>query len=160
MTRLKLLITMLGIGMLGLAGAAFDGAAHASTSSTVVSTKSTSIGTILVTSSGKTLYIDSADKPPHFACTGACLKTWPPLKAIGSVKAAGAAKSSLLGTTKGPGGKTVTYGGHPLYTYLSDTKSLPLSGQGQHGFYVLSPTASKITKAVPKKFPGGQVPGY
>ena len=100
MARLELLIVLSIVGSLGLAGAAFGSAAHASTSSTVVSTKQTSLGTILVNASGQTLYLDTADKPPHFGCTGACLKTWPPLKAIGAVKAAGAAKASLLGRPK------------------------------------------------------------
>jgi predicted lipoprotein with Yx(FWY)xxD motif len=160
MTRLKLLIALSSLGTLGLAGAAFGSAAPASTASTVVSTKQTSLGTTLVNGSGQTLYLDTADKPPHFACTGACLKTWPALKAIGTVKAAGGAKASLLGATKGPAGKTVTYNGHPLYTFISDTKSNPTSGEGQRGFYVLSSMGNKITKPAPKKKPGGQVPGY
>jgi len=167
MTRLKLLIALSSLGSLGLAGAALGSAAHPST---LVSTKRTSLGTILMNRSGQTLYLDSADKPRHFACTGVCLKTWPPLKAIGTVKAAGGAKASLLGTTTGPAGKTVTYNGHPLYTFISDNKRDPTSGEGQHGFYAVSPTGGKVTKATKTttstststttKKPGGQVPGY
>jgi len=141
MTRLKL------VGAVGLAAAAFSAAAHASSPSTVVTTAHTSLGTVLATSSGKTLYLDTGDKPPKFACTGSCLKAWPPLKAVGSVKAGGSAKASLLGTVKGPAGKMVTYDGHPLYTFLSDTKSNPTSGEGQHGFYAVSPAGGKVTKS-------------
>ena len=72
---------------------------------------------------------------------------WPPLKAVGTVKAAGSAKASLLGTVKGPAGKTVTYNGHPLYTFVSDTKSKPTSGEGQNGFYAVSPAGGKVTKS-------------
>lgn len=156
MNHLKLLIALAGVGSLVLAGAAFGSAAHAGAASTVVSTKSTSIGTILVTASGQTLYLDAADKPPHFACTGGCLKFWPPLKANGALKATGSAKASLLGKTKGPGGTTVTYKGHPLYTFVSDTKRNPTSGEGQNGFYAVSPAGSEIT---PKK-PASKAPGY
>jgi predicted lipoprotein with Yx(FWY)xxD motif len=128
------------------------GVAQAS-SSTVVTTKQTSLGTILVTSSGQTLYLDSADKPPHFACTGSCLKAWPPLKASGSLKAAGGAKASLLAKTKGPAGEVVTYAGHPLYTFASDTKSDPTLGEGLNGFYVVSPSGGKVNKPSSKKPP-------
>jgi predicted lipoprotein with Yx(FWY)xxD motif len=131
----------------GLAAAAFAAVANASSPSTVVSTAHTSLGTVLVTSSGKTLYLDTGDKPPKFACTGSCLKVWPPLKAVGTVKASGSAKASLLGTVKGPDGKTVTYNGHPLYTFVSDTKGNPTSGEGQHGFYAVSAAGAKVTKS-------------
>ncbi|HEY5389043.1 MAG TPA: hypothetical protein VIJ83_00695, partial [Solirubrobacteraceae bacterium] len=55
---------------LAAAAAAFGATAHSSASSAVVKTKSTSLGTILVTSSGHTLYLDVGDKPPKFACNG------------------------------------------------------------------------------------------
>jgi predicted lipoprotein with Yx(FWY)xxD motif len=158
MKRLKLLYALLTIGSLALAGAAFGSAPHASASSTVISSKQTSLGIILVTGSGQTLYLDTGDKPPHFACTGACLKVWPPLKATGAVKATGAAKTALLHTTKGPGGTIVTYNGHPLYTFVSDSKKAPTSGEGQHGFYVVSPSGSKITPSLKK--PPSTTPGY
>ena len=141
MTALKVLSAA------ALAAGAFAAVAHASSPSTLVTTAHTSLGTVLVTSSGKTLYLDTGDKPPKFACTGSCLKAWPPLKAVGTVKAAGSAKASLLGTVNGPAGKMVTYNHHPLYTFVSDTKSNPTSGEGQHGFYAVSPAGSKVTKS-------------
>jgi len=151
--RLRLLLALAGVTSLAVVGAA------QASSSTVVTTKQTSLGTILVTSSGKTLYLDSADKPPHFACTGSCLKAWPPLKAVGSLKASGAAKSSLLGKTKGPAGEVVTYAGHPLYTFASDTKSDPTTGEGLNGFYAVSPSGSKVNKTTKKK-PSSTSPSY
>ena len=83
------------------------------------------------------------DKPPHFACLGGCLKAWPPLKATGTLKAGGGAKQADLGTVKGPGGKMVTYKGHPLYTFVSDTSANPTSGEGVNGFFVVSPSGSQ-----------------
>lgn len=143
-TRMR---TLRMVGAAGLAFGAFATFADASSPSTVVTTAHTSLGTVLVTSAGKTLYLDTNDKPKKFACTGSCLKAWPPLKAVGTVKASGSAKSSLLGTVNGPAGKTVTYDGHPLYTFASDTKGNPTSGEGQNGFYAVSAAGGKVTKS-------------
>ena len=145
----RILLVSVAIAALGVATSAFAQSAHSSASgATVVTTKKTSLGTILVTSSGQTLYLDTADKTGHPACTGSCLSIWPPLKASGAPKASGGAKASMLGTTKIAGGvKQVTYAGHALYTFASDTKSKPTSGEGVNGFYVVSPSGSKITKS-------------
>ena len=158
MRYLKLLIVVSSAATLVFAGVAFGNGAHASAASTTVSAKKTSLGTILVTSAGKTLYLDKADKPPHFACTGGCLSIWPPLKANGTLKAAGGAVASDLGKVKGPGGEQVTYKGHPLYTFVSDTKSAPTSGQGQNGFYVVSVSGSMITKSTKATAGSGSTP--
>ena len=148
MRHLKLLIVAVsGAVALASAGVALGNSAHASAASTTVSAKKTSLGTILVTSSGKTLYLDKADKPPHFACTGGCLTIWPPLKANGTLKATGGAIAADLGKVKGPGGEQVTYKGHPLYTFVSDSKGNPTSGEGQNGFFVVGTTGSMITKS-------------
>ena len=142
--------TLVAAGVLALAGSALAQSAQLTahpSSATIVTTKKSSYGTILVTGSGRTLYLDVADKAGHPACTHSCLSIWPPLKASGTVKAAGAARASLLGTIKIAGGiKQVTYKGHPLYTFASDTKSGQISGEGQNGFYVVSPSGSRITK--------------
>ncbi len=147
MRHLKLVIAVAGVAALASAGAAFGSGAHVSAASTVVTTKHTSLGTILVTSTGKTLYADSGDKPPHFACTAGCLQAWPPLKAAGALKATGAAKAADLGKVKGPAGEMVTYKGHPLYTFVSDTKSGQTSGEGVNGFYAVSPAGSMVKNA-------------
>jgi predicted lipoprotein with Yx(FWY)xxD motif len=156
----RFVLVAVAIGALALTGSAsaLGQSAHSS-AATVVTTKKTSFGTILVTSSGQTLYLDASDKPGHPACTGGCLSVWPPLKASGAPKASGGAKASLLGTTKIAGGvKQVTYDGHQLYTFASDTKSNPTSGEGVSGFYVVGPSGSKITKSTTK--PPSSAPGY
>jgi predicted lipoprotein with Yx(FWY)xxD motif len=135
------------VAMLATAAVAFASSAHVSVATTVVTTKHTKFGTILVTGSGRTLYLDVGDKPPHFACTAGCLAAWPPLKAVGKVTAKGSAKAALLGTVKGPGGKMVTYKGHPLYTFASDTAPGQVTGEGVNGFYVVSASGAKVTKA-------------
>jgi predicted lipoprotein with Yx(FWY)xxD motif len=139
------LLVSVALGAFALATSAFGQSAHSS-AATVVTTKKTSLGTILVTSSGQTLYLDASDKPGHPACTGGCLSIWPPLKASGTPKASGGAMASMLGTTKIAGGITqVTYNKHPLYTFASATTGT--SGEGENGFYVVGTSGSKITKS-------------
>ena len=147
MKRLQLLLALSSIAVLGVATAAFGQSAHSSASHTVVTTKQTSLGTILVTSSGQTLYLDVGDKPGHWACTGMCATAWPVLSTSGAPKAAGKAKASDLGTIKHGKATQVTYAGHPLYTFTADSKGSPTSGEGVNGFYVVGPSGSKITKS-------------
>jgi len=151
----RIVLVAAAVGALALAGSAFGQSAHSSAATVVTTKKSPLYGAILVTSSGQTLYLDSADKPGHPACTGGCLSIWPPLKTSGTPKAAGSAKSSLLGTTKITGGKQVTYDGHQLYTFASDNANSPTSGEGSHGFYVVGPSGKAITKSTSTKPPGG-----
>jgi predicted lipoprotein with Yx(FWY)xxD motif len=140
----RTLLIAVALGTLALAATAVARSAH-SASGTVVTTKKTALGTILVTGSGKTLYLDVNDKTGHPACKGGCLTIWPPLKASGKVTAAGSAKKADLGTIKISGGiKQVTYNKHPLYTFVSAATGT--SGEGENGFYVVSPSGAKITK--------------
>src|ERR1700722_19840989 len=148
MRRLTATIIPIAAAALATAGVALASSAHTSAASTVVNTKHTSLGTILVNGAGDTLYLDVGDKPPHFACTGACVSAWPLDKAVGKLMAKGAAKQADLGSVKGPGGvKMVTYAGHPLYTFTSDTKPGAVTGEGKNGFYVVGPNGAKITHA-------------
>jgi predicted lipoprotein with Yx(FWY)xxD motif len=118
-----------------------------SASATVVTTKKTSFGWILVTGSGKTLYLDARDKVGHPACKGGCLTIWPPMKASGTVKVSGRAKAADLGSIKIAGGiKQVTYNKHPLYTFATAAKGT--SGEGVNHFYLVSPSGNKITKSM------------
>ena len=147
MKRLRPLLALSSIAALGAAAAAFGQSAHSSASHALVTTKQTSLGTILVTSSGQTLYLDVGDKPGHWACTGGCAAAWPVLATSAKPKAAGKAKASDLGTIKHGKLTQVTYNGHPLYTFTADTKATPVSGEGVNGFFVVSPSGSKITKS-------------
>ena len=91
---------------------------------TVAVAKSPELGTaIIVDSKGFTLYDFHKDKGTKSACYGACASTWPPLTTSGAPQAMSGAEASKLGTTKRSDGTVqVTYAGHPLYTYVADTK--------------------------------------
>ena len=94
-------------------------AAHSSRAATV-QLRHTSLGSILVSSSGRTLYEFTRDHAKKNSCAAikGCSAVWPSLKASGRPTAGSGVKASLLSTTSG---NQVTYAGHPLYTYSSDS---------------------------------------
>jgi predicted lipoprotein with Yx(FWY)xxD motif len=98
-----------------------------SSRTTTVQLRHTNLGSILVSSSGRTLYEftkDHANKDSCAAISG-CSAVWPSLKTSGRLTAGPGIKASLLSTTNG---NQVTYAGHPLYTYSGD------SGPGQTSY--------------------------
>ena len=116
---------------------------------TKVKTRHVKLGKILVTKKGMSLYLFQKDKKGPSKCYKACAKGWPPLLTKGKPVAGKGVKASLLGTTKRKNGKKqVTYGGHPLYRYVLDSKPGQTRGQGSHAFganwYVVAPNGHKI----------------
>jgi predicted lipoprotein with Yx(FWY)xxD motif len=100
-----------------------------------VTSKPSSIGTILADASGRTLYVFSADSDGKSACTAACPGAWPPATASGGVTATGEVQQDKLGLMTIDGGaKQITYDGKPLYTYVKDRKKKDVKGQGQNSF--------------------------
>jgi predicted lipoprotein with Yx(FWY)xxD motif len=109
----------------------------------------TSVGTILVDSKGIALYDFVKDKSTTSACYGACAALWPPLLTTGKPVAGPGVRASLLGTTKRKDGKVeVTYGGHPLYYFVTDRKPGQTTGQGVNQFggpwWVISAAGKEI----------------
>jgi predicted lipoprotein with Yx(FWY)xxD motif len=116
---------LLSIAVTGALLAAALSASLASASSPVkLSLRKTSVGMILVNSRGFTLYAYTRDRRNQDSClkVGGCVSVWPPLTTAGKPVAGSGVKASMLGTITIKGGaKQVTYGGHPLYTYVGDT---------------------------------------
>jgi predicted lipoprotein with Yx(FWY)xxD motif len=107
----------------------------ASTPPMSVGTASTPLGTILVDSQGRTLYLFTHDSGSTSMCTGACATAWPPLVTSGAPTAAAGTNASLLGTAKRADGTTqVTYKGHPLYRFVKDVNPGQTNGQGLMAF--------------------------
>jgi predicted lipoprotein with Yx(FWY)xxD motif len=118
-------------------------------SSTVIKSGKVKPGTVVVTSSGLTLYGFKLDSKTKSACTGTCTRTWIPLLTNGSttVKPGSGLSQKLVGKVKRPNGKfQVTYGGHPLYRYVHDTKSGQDKGEGKNQFGGLWYVVSKSGK--------------
>jgi predicted lipoprotein with Yx(FWY)xxD motif len=127
-------------------------AGGAQTGGTKVAVVNSPLGRILVDSKGITLYDFPKDKGTSSACYGACAALWPPLLTKGKPVAVRGARASLLGTTKRKDGKLeVTYGGHPLYYFVSDRKPGQTTGQALNQFgapwWVISPAGKEIHRA-------------
>jgi predicted lipoprotein with Yx(FWY)xxD motif len=107
-------------------------AAHSSRAATV-QLRHTSLGSILVSGSGRTLYEFTRDHGNKNSCAaiGGCSAVWPSLKASGHPTAGSGVKASLLSTTSG---NQVTYAGHPLYTYSGDNGPGKTSYVGARSF--------------------------
>jgi predicted lipoprotein with Yx(FWY)xxD motif len=124
----------------------------ASSSGKLVTLHKTSLGKVLATGSGVTLYLFKADKGKTSVCYGQCATFWPPLLMKGKLSGGPGIKANLLGTTKRKNGtKQVTYAGHPLYRFKLDKGAGQVKGQGQDFFggkwFVVSSSGKAITKA-------------
>jgi predicted lipoprotein with Yx(FWY)xxD motif len=111
------------------------------------------LGSVVVNAQGRTLYMFAPDKAKKVTCVGACAAVWPPLALSSGQKpvVSGQAKSSLVGSDPNPaGGRTVTYAGWPLYTYVTDTSPGTARGQAINlngGLWdVIAPSGKVITK--------------
>jgi predicted lipoprotein with Yx(FWY)xxD motif len=143
------LLTTLAAGAIVAAIAAGVALAGGPPAGTRVQIAKSALGRILVDGKGITLYDFVKDKGTTSACYGACAALWPPLLTHGNPVAGPGVHASLLGTTKRKDGKLeVTYGGHPLYYFVSDRKPGQTTGQGVNQFggpwWVLSATGKEI----------------
>jgi predicted lipoprotein with Yx(FWY)xxD motif len=108
-------------------------------------------GPILATGGGDTLYDFAPDTPTRSACVDdGCVLQWPPLLVHGPVRVQKGINPSLVGTLRRPDGATqLSYGGHPLYTYILDVTPGMVTGQAidQNGglWHVLGPRGKQIT---------------
>jgi predicted lipoprotein with Yx(FWY)xxD motif len=147
-------LTALAVGC----GSSGDGGATASTPppnaasapSAKVRVASTDLGTVLVNSKGRTLYLFTADSGKKSACSGMCATFWPPLRTGGKPTAGRGVRASLLGTTKRSDGRAqVTYHGHPLYGFAKDKKPGDTNGEGVTafggGWFAVSPAGNQVS---------------
>ncbi len=112
-----------------------------SSSAATVQLRHTALGSILVSSSGRTLYEFTRDHAGKNTCAAihGCSAVWPSLKASGHPTAGSGIKASLLSSRGGQ----VTYAGHPLYTYSGD------SGPGRPPTSACSSSAARGTRSTP-----------
>jgi predicted lipoprotein with Yx(FWY)xxD motif len=118
----------------------------AATAAGVHTTRSATLGTIVVDGKGMTLYRFDMDtnKPSASHCTGQCAALWPAAPAASASSAKGV-DQKLLGSIDGTGGgKQLTLDGWPLYTYAQDSKAGDTSGQGVGGtWWAVTPSGGK-----------------
>src|SRR5512132_1954948 len=132
---IKLLTALAGSALVAVTAATLALAGGAKTGGARVHVAMSPLGRTLVESKGNTLYDFPPDKGTTSVCYGACAALWPPLITHGKPVAGGGLRASLLGTTKRKDGKLqVTYGGHPLYYFVTDRKPGQTTGQGINQF--------------------------
>jgi predicted lipoprotein with Yx(FWY)xxD motif len=128
---LKRIAILAVCAVFGLTAAAMaSGGGH-----TKIKLRRTTLGKILTTGSGRTVYMFTKDRKNVDKCVKIqfCTSTWPPVTTREAAEAEPGVKQSLLGKIKIAGGKfQVTYAGHPLYTYSGDT------GPGQTDYVGIS----------------------
>ncbi|MGZ4507574.1 MAG: COG4315 family predicted lipoprotein [Blastococcus sp.] len=166
-SRASGLIGVLALGALGLAACGGGGTSYGSSGTTssgatqsaagstgaaaaggtALKTASTSLGTVVVDSSGRTVYFFDKDtaNSGKSACSGGCAGLWPAVSASGTPAVTGV--TAKVGTiTRSDGTKQVTLDGHPIYTYSGDSKPGDVAGQGVMGiWWVVSPSGAEMS---------------
>jgi predicted lipoprotein with Yx(FWY)xxD motif len=137
--KITLFIAAAALSGAALVAAAFGGTGSAAppraSKGALVALGKTALGKVLVDARGRTLYLFEKDKRGMSACYGACASYWPPLLSPARARPGSGVRASLLGLTRRANGKRqVTYAGHPLYTFVGDTKPGQSTGEGLTDF--------------------------
>jgi predicted lipoprotein with Yx(FWY)xxD motif len=132
---------------------------------TVVALRQTAIGTILVDSRGRTLYLFEKDRNGVSMCNTACMSYWPALTSHATPHAGQGVKQSLLQLSRAHNGvRQVTYAGHPLYTFVGDKRAGQTAGEGLSNFgaewYALAPSGQKVEHSQTASSGSGPGGGY
>lgn len=133
---------------------------------TQVSTRSTTLGSVLVDSRGHTLYVFDLDHGTKSSCLGACTASWHAFLTSGKPVALHGVSAAKLGRAKRASGKfQVTFMGHPLYFFVGDTKAGDVRGASIAHWAAFSPTGAKLrdaaaTTPAPPPPPTITAPGY
>jgi predicted lipoprotein with Yx(FWY)xxD motif len=124
----------------------------AAPTATVVETRNTSLGQILVDAQGRTLYLFARDDRAASNCTGSCASVWPAVPVSGTPTASGGALAADVNVITGSdGARQLAYAGHPLYYFAGDNAAGQTRGQAIDEFgakwYVLNPAGDAVTAA-------------
>jgi predicted lipoprotein with Yx(FWY)xxD motif len=102
---------------------------------------------IIVNSYGFTLYLFAPDGKATTSTVppGIIKQTWPPVAWSGAPKAGPGLSAAKIAIHAQPNRTPqVSYNGHLLYTFLSDTKPGDVTGQNVAQFFVVSPAGNEI----------------
>ena len=160
---LAVAITALGAITLAACGSNGSPSASSTPATPVVSTATaglavksgtTSLGTVLVDSSGRTIYGLMKDSATNSTCTGACAQTWPPvLVKKGWTAAPGLAGANFSTIVRADGSRQLVAGQWPLYTFSGDAKPGDVNGEGSGGVWFAVGTNAKFVKSAPSSPP-------
>ena len=128
-------------------GTASDTGAASQTSAQSLHVATTSLGKVLVDTTGKTVYVLSADGPNKSTCATSCLALWPAVPPGQAAHVTGMVSS----TTTPDGTKIATVAGHPVYTFSQDQGPGDVKGEGIKAFggtwYAVSAAGKPVTPA-------------
>ena len=156
MTRTPLIALAAAALIAGCGGSSYGGGGSSNSSSNAatkapagnaaLATSSSDLGTILVDSQGRTLYMFGADTANKSHCSGACATNWPP--ATGKAQAGKGVDKAKLRVIAG---NQLSYAGHPLYRFAGDGSAGDTKGQGVNAFggawHVVAPSGQAVTGA-------------
>ena len=118
--------------------------------SKAVKTGNTSLGKVLVSASGRTIYALTTDSNGTSSCTGVCAQVWPPLLVGKGWTLGPGLDRTLFGTSaRADGTDQLAAGQWPLYTFSGDTKPGDVNGQGSGGVWFAVGADGKLIKSVP-----------
>ena len=105
----------------------------------------TALGSVIVDTDGRTLYVLDRDQGSASVCTAGCQTIWPPLTATGSPTAGTGVDPALLSHAMQADGKDqVTYAGHLLYRFANDTVAGDTKGTAVPGWHAVSPAGTAV----------------
>jgi predicted lipoprotein with Yx(FWY)xxD motif len=142
-----------------------SGAAPSSTGA-VLSTMNTSLGKVLVDGSGRTVYLLTSDAPHHSNCDASCLAYWPAVTAKTVPHRLPGISAPIATTAVSVGGKTLTVGRWPVYTFAQDAAPGDVKGEGVKSFggvwWAISPSGQPVKASAPSSSSssGGSQGGY
>ncbi len=136
----KLAVFILAFAVLATAATA----AEMSAKYTINESTSAKLGTYLVNQTGFTFYYFMNDKPGKgmSACTGQCIKLWPPFYAENITVPATLNKTDFTDVNRTDKMEQLAFKGWPLYYYSGDKKPGDTNGQGIGNlWYVVNPAS-------------------
>ena len=154
-----LLIPAAALALAGCASSAGTGSARAAapqTSSAVLTTWQSPLGTVVVTGQGQAVYQFDKDTPGSgkSACTGTCVSLWHAVTAPSSSPSMAGVTGTVATIPTADGKQQVTLAGHPLYTYAGDSASGQISGEGvMNIWWLVSPAGAKVQNAASSSVP-------
>ena len=122
----------------------------AASSTAAVQSGTTSLGKVLTSPSGLTLYGLMKDTNGTSTCDGACAQAWPPLHVQkGWTIGTGLRRSLFHAIVRSDGTRQLVAGRWPLYTFAGDSKPGDVNGQGTGGVWFAVGIDGKLIKSAP-----------
>jgi predicted lipoprotein with Yx(FWY)xxD motif len=122
-----------------------------------------SLGKVLVSSDGLTLYTFNTDAPNSgkSACTGSCSATWPAFTTTSASLSAPTGVSGDFKTiTRDDGAKQVTFNGRPLYRYAGDKAPGDAKGERIDGVWFAARASGQAQSGAPASQSATDAYGY